>query len=305
MISPQLSIIVPSYNGKDKVIRLLHALEHQSFLSFEVIVVLDGSTDGTAQAIKSKQWNAFPLKIIEQKNKGRAGARNTGAAHATTELLLFFDDDLLFDSNCIEMHIAALATKTNTIFMGQVIEPCKSSDTEIKHYKNYLNQSWAAILEPFRNKMIPSHLTILSAQNVSMPKQLFNTLTGFDERLKDIEDYDFALRAKAAHISVFYLDIARAIHRDFFNFQKYANRSKDYLANRKLASNLKPELYKNDPILTHKISFSQRIVYSILKFPFWLWILDNFNFFKLVYPKSLRYKLYSIIITAYVHKGKK
>ena len=68
MISPQLSIIVPSYNGKDKVIRLLHALEQQTFLSFEVVVVLDGSTDGTAEALNSKPWNIFPLKIIEQKN---------------------------------------------------------------------------------------------------------------------------------------------------------------------------------------------------------------------------------------------
>ena len=299
MTLPQVSIIVPSYNGKDKVIRLLNSLEQQTYQSFEVVVVLDGSTDGSAEALNNNVWNAFPLKIIEQKNKGRAGARNTGAHTATSDLLLFFDDDMIVDVSCIEKHVAAHATKANIIFMGQVVEPCKPSDSEIRKYKDYLNQSWAKILAPFKNNIIPKHLTILSAQNVSISADVFNKLHGFDERLKDIEDYDFALRAKAVDIPIFYLDSAIAIHTDFFNFQKYADRSKDYFKNRLVACQLKPELYINDTIATHQTSFAQRMIYAVLKHPLWLWILDNSNFFKLLYPKKLRYKLYGIIITAY------
>jgi len=298
------SIIIPTFNGKDKLIKLLQSLEKQNVSNVEIIVVIDGSTDGTLHSIQSIPWKLNDLKLIEQKNKGRAGARNTGAREATTELIIFFDDDMIVDSACIETHIKAHTSNPNTIYMGQVIEPSKPHDPEIKLYKDYLNQSWAKVLEPYKNNNIAKHLTILSAQNVSISATVFNKLQGFDERLKDIEDYDFALRAKEEHISIFYLDTAIAIHTDFFDFQKYATRSKDYLKNRKLASQLKPELYISDRILTHTIPFGQRSIYAVLKYPLWLWILDNFNFFKCLYPKKMRYKLYGIIITAYIHGTK-
>ncbi|HSY61540.1 MAG TPA: glycosyltransferase family 2 protein, partial [Cytophaga sp.] len=191
MTSPQVSIIIPSFNGKDKVIRLLNSLEQQTCLALEVVVVLDGSTDGSAEAIYSRVWKLFPLKIIEQKNNGRASARNTGVAHATTDLLLFFDDDMIPAISCVQEFISFHQQHKNIIALGQIIEPASKEDPEIKKYKDHLNITWNNNLTAYRNKIIPNTVVVLSAANFSISTFLFNKLNGFDESLKDVEDYDF------------------------------------------------------------------------------------------------------------------
>ena len=300
----QASVIIPTYNGNDKLMMLLQSLEKQTCTAFEVLVVIDGSTDNTLQKIESVSWNLNALKLIEQTNKGRAGARNSGAQRAQSELLIFFDDDMIVDAACIEKHIEAHTATINRIVMGQVIEPSKKNDPEIRKYKDFLNQSWAGILKPYALKNIPAHLTILSAQNMSVSVALFKALGGFNETLKDIEDYDLALRAKTTNIPVYYLNTAISVHNDFFNFKKYALRSKAYLKNRRLAASLNPGLYATDTILAHKHSRLQQLAYAVLRYPFWLTVLDSCNIFTVLLPKKLRYKLYGIIITAYAHYGR-
>lgn len=300
MTTIQASVIIPTFNGKDKLAGLLKSIERQTRLDIEVIIVIDGSTDATGEQIKSVDWQIPVLRVIEQENKGRAGARNTGAHAAQTNLLIFFDDDMILDAACVERHISENDVAQKRIVMGQVIEPSSETDNEIKKYKNYLNQSWETILTPYRKKNFPENLILLSAQNVSLSKNIFIELQGFDSKLKDIEDYDLALRARSKNIPVYYLDTAIALHADFFSFYKYAARSKDYLKNRRLAARSNPGLYATDKILTHKNSPAQKLIYWFLRYPFWLKMLDSCNVFRFVLPKSLRYKLYGIIITAFV-----
>jgi GT2 family glycosyltransferase len=305
MESVYISIVIPSYNGKEKVLRLLHALEKQTYLSFEVIVVIDGSTDGSAKAILENNWKLFPVIILEQKNKGRAGARNAGFKQAQAKQILFLDDDMIPESNCAKYHVEAFLTHTNAILMGQVIEPCTDLDKEIKQYKNFLNKAWSIITNSYKLNYFPVDLTVLSAQNMSLSTEVFNQLNGFNETLKDIEDYDLALRAKLAEIPTYYLDTALAEHQDDFTFKKYADRSKAYFQNRLLAKKLNPDLYKNDSILNHKHGFLLQILYKIFKYPVWLNMFDSWNILPFCLPKKLRYKLYGVVITAYIHNQDK
>lgn len=304
MTPPQVSIIVPSYNGKDKVIRLLNSLEQQTFLAFEVIVVLDGSTDGSIEALKLNHWKLPSLRVIETKNNGRAGARNTGAREAKYNLLIFFDDDMVIDLMCVEQHSIAADFHLKRIVMGQVIEPCNASDKEIKKYKDYLNKSWAEKIDLYKKQNLPFDYTFLTAQNFSISKMLFAELNEFNPDLKDIEDYDLALRAKSKMIPIYYLDTALAVHCDFFSFHKYALRSKDYLKNRILAAKFNPELYFYDPILNHKNSTLQKLIYPLFKYSFWLTLFDT-NLLAHILPKKMRYQLYGIAITAYIHNQPK
>lgn len=305
MESVDISIVIPSYNGKEKAIRLLHALEKQTYLNFEVIVVLDGSTDDSANEILKTDWKQFSVIILEQENKGRAGARNAGVKIAKSKQILFLDDDMIADINCVKYHVETFALLPNVILMGQVIEPSSISDKEIKKYKNYLNQTWSIVIDPYKANFFPQELTILSAQNMSLGIEIFNQLNGFDEALRDIEDYDFALRAKRENIQTYYLASAFAEHQDDFTFKKYADRSKAYLKNRLLAKQLKPELYKNDPILNHAHSLFLVGIYKLLKYPFWLKMFDSYTIFQFILPKKIRYKFYGIAITAYIHNQDK
>jgi glycosyltransferase involved in cell wall biosynthesis len=81
-------VIVPAYNAAGRIERCLRALEHQSLVPHEVIVVDDGSGDATAAVARE-----LGVRVIRQPNAGPAAARNTGAKAASGELLLFTDDD--------------------------------------------------------------------------------------------------------------------------------------------------------------------------------------------------------------------
>jgi peptidoglycan/xylan/chitin deacetylase (PgdA/CDA1 family) len=89
----RFSVVIPTYQRRDVVAGNVAALQRQEYSDFEVIVVVDGSTDGTAAALGTLRL-PFPLTVIEQKNSGGAAARNAGASAAEGELLLFLDDDM-------------------------------------------------------------------------------------------------------------------------------------------------------------------------------------------------------------------
>src|SRR6266568_2649599 len=84
----RFSIIIPTYERRDLVRRMVAALADQTHDDFEVIVVVDGSTDGTAAALRELGFS-FPLSVLEQTNLGAAAARNAGVAAAGGELFLF------------------------------------------------------------------------------------------------------------------------------------------------------------------------------------------------------------------------
>src|SRR4051812_683556 len=75
----RFSIIIPTFQRREVVLASVQALSASKFKSFEVIVVVDGSTDGTADALRSLHC-PFPITVIEQPNSGAAAARNRGAA---------------------------------------------------------------------------------------------------------------------------------------------------------------------------------------------------------------------------------
>ena len=89
----RFSVVFPTYQRRELALAAVRALERQELRDFEAIVVVDGSTDGTAQALRELR-PSFPFTVLEQPNSGAASARNRGAAAARGEILLFLDDDM-------------------------------------------------------------------------------------------------------------------------------------------------------------------------------------------------------------------
>jgi glycosyltransferase involved in cell wall biosynthesis len=99
----RFSVVVPTYRRRAVVLRNVAALAAQTEADFEVIVVDDGSGDGTPEALRALE-TPFPLTVIEQENLGAGAARNAGAAAARGELLLFLDDDMEADPRLLAEH---------------------------------------------------------------------------------------------------------------------------------------------------------------------------------------------------------
>ena len=82
MRSPNISLIIPVYNVEDYLPDCLDSVLAQSYTDFEVIAVNDGSTDGSREILADYAKKDSRIRIIDQANRGLAGARNTGVAAA-------------------------------------------------------------------------------------------------------------------------------------------------------------------------------------------------------------------------------
>jgi peptidoglycan/xylan/chitin deacetylase (PgdA/CDA1 family)/GT2 family glycosyltransferase len=100
---PRFSVVIPTHQRRERVTRNVAALDRQSLRDFEAIVVVDGSSDGTAEALRALDVG-FELGVVEQENQGVARARLAGAALARGEILLFLDDDMEPDPDLLAEH---------------------------------------------------------------------------------------------------------------------------------------------------------------------------------------------------------
>lgn len=102
----KISVIVPLYNKAQWVLRALDSIRRQSFRNFEVIIVDDGSTDGSFELVA--KIGDPRLRIIRQQNAGPGAARNRGAAEAKGDYLAFLDADDAWDPRYLERSIRIL-----------------------------------------------------------------------------------------------------------------------------------------------------------------------------------------------------
>ncbi|HEY7267967.1 MAG TPA: glycosyltransferase family A protein [Solirubrobacterales bacterium] len=101
----RVSAIVPAFNGERFLEQALRSVVDQSLPPAEVIVVDDGSTDGSAEIAEGF---GEPVRCIRQENTGVAGARNRGLSAAAGELIAFLDQDDLWPEEKLEAQVAAL-----------------------------------------------------------------------------------------------------------------------------------------------------------------------------------------------------
>lgn len=126
---PLVSVIVPNFNYAEYLGSALRAIESQTYPSFEVIVIDDGSTD-TSVDLVTKQFPKF--KLIPQKNKGVNAARNAGINVARGELIALCDADDLWLPTKLEKQVPRFL-KTNIVLVGSHIKQFESDS-----YKSHL-----------------------------------------------------------------------------------------------------------------------------------------------------------------------
>ena len=105
MHRPYFSVVVPTYNRLGRLRHVIAAFERQAYPSdaYEVIVISDGSTDGTDAYLETLR-STMQLRWLTQANQGPAAARNAGVRTAVGEFIVFVDDDVVPEPQLLEEH---------------------------------------------------------------------------------------------------------------------------------------------------------------------------------------------------------
>src|SRR4028118_1349040 len=101
--TPQVSVIIPAYNGDRYIAQAVESVISQTYKNWEIIVVDDGSTDDTRQAL---QPYFDRIRYVYQENQGVAAARNRGIQESRGELIAFLDQDDFFLSDKLAGQVA-------------------------------------------------------------------------------------------------------------------------------------------------------------------------------------------------------
>lgn len=286
------SVIISTYNGEKKIGNLLNALLQQTDQSSEVIVVIDGSNDDTLDVVRSFERKfSGRLRIIVQENRGRAGVRNRGAKEANGDILIFYDDDMTPWRDSIQRH-KSFHENHHAVVSGNSVEPIEPAKTDIQNYKGYLTERWTEKYNEGTTPLRESNF-FFTAANCSVRKEVFQLLSGFDERLTDAEDHDFGYRALKAGIPVVFDKSNKAFHHDPITCISYIKRLRAYANAHTTLSGLYPDRYKKTQMSSTAI---KRMVYKLFAFAFWPHLIDKGGFTFL--PKKQRYKFYDVVIQA-------
>lgn len=284
-----ISVIIPSFNGANRIVRLLRALERQDEKNFETLVAIDGSTDNTLAILNQNSWK-LNLQIITQENKGRAGARNAGAEKASGQMLIFYDDDVEPNPDSISLHLEAL--NSAPISVGQQLEPL-NAPTEFGKYKAEISRKWLAGLG--QDPVVLNNKTLfLTAANMAIKTEVFNKLQGFDSVLKDAEDFDLAVRAITNGHSIIYTPQNLVAHHAFDTCKAYINRQREYRKAHAILISLRDnnELYRKYDVVK---STGKKATYFFV--PGITASAIDMGLFRFL-PKNIRYALYARVISA-------
>jgi glycosyltransferase involved in cell wall biosynthesis len=299
----EVTIVIPTYNGAHKIHHLLHALVDQTYKTFKVVVVIDGSQDETEVAILPFK-DKLAIDVLYQENQGRSGAKNSGAYRAQNGLVIFYDDDMIPHPTSVEKHVRFHVNREGAVLGGNAVENVSSSKTDFQNYKAFLATKWARQYDSEVIQLGKQNL-FLTAANCSMSKDTFNSVGGFNNNLKDAEDFDFAMRAVLKNIPVFFAVNNMATHNDPINCVRYIRRQAEYRKAHDILRKLYPDSVYGVAIQDRPFTKLKRVWYYMFSFDFWVSAIDNSPNLLSVLPQKLRYKIYDWVVYAHSVEYKK
>lgn len=185
----RVSVVIPAYNAAAFIERTLNSVLAQTYTAYEVIVVDDGSADGTHQVVE--RWlarNQVQGSCIRQPNKMIAAARNAGIRASRGEFIALLDADDLWESNKLDAVMKEFAARPNVDLICHNEKITKNGKT----VRVTSNGPW--VNRMYRSLLLEGNALSPSATVLRKEKALF--IGGFRENpeFNSVEDYDFWMR---------------------------------------------------------------------------------------------------------------
>lgn len=145
---PLVSIVVPCYNVEGFLPLCLESIQRQTFVDYEVVLVDDGSTDGTGALCDAWAERDGRFRAVHIENGGLGHARNTGAAASVGELLMYVDGDDLIASECLETLVEAFQGNRVQMAIGKgcrVQEETREVPSSVAHEVSFADMCDALV----------------------------------------------------------------------------------------------------------------------------------------------------------------
>ncbi|HWO41821.1 MAG TPA: glycosyltransferase family 2 protein [Candidatus Eisenbacteria bacterium] len=198
-----ISVIVPVYNDSKNLGECLSALERVARADTEIIVVNDASTDDSAAVAER-----FGVRVVNlPKNSGPAVARNTGARHASGDILFFVDSDVVLAPDALDRLEQAFAPRPDLAAVFGSYDACPRASGLISQYRNLLHH--------FVHQNGNTEASTFWAGCGAIRRGVFEAVGGFDEgrfRWPSIEDIELGYRLRRAGYPILLEKSLQATH---------------------------------------------------------------------------------------------
>jgi len=189
-----VSVIIPTYNRVNYLKNTINSLLNQTNMPYEIIVIDDGSTDGTKEYLEEISQKYKIIKCFYQKNSGPAKARNLGIKKARGNIIAFLDDDEIAHKNWIKVIVETFKKFDNIGGVGGPYIEERSKNIYEKYLKLQFN-----ITNSKNFKKLP-----YLGGNTAFCKKVLQEIGGFDEKLIRGEDVDLSFRIRLKGYKIIY-----------------------------------------------------------------------------------------------------
>ncbi len=187
------TVVVPTYNRADSLIRMLKSLREQKLKQFKVIIIDDNSTDNTLEAIRENKGSLNIKVLHNEKNMGAGYSRNKGIKESKSKYIAFIDDDCTADPEWISDFYSFMESNPDVDGAGGMVFYPRNANILMKsiYYLPQMNENTLAIQDA--GKPIP--VKNLSCTNSIWRRKVLEELGGFDIKLRRGQDTDLSYRA--------------------------------------------------------------------------------------------------------------
>lgn len=293
----RFSIVIPTYNNLDELRLCLQALDNIQRDDFEVFVCIDGSQDGTYKKLRSykPRYEISLLQHPDNRNQGRAAARNLSLDLVKGDFVVFLDSDMRAAPDLLDKH-EEVVKDGNSVSLGHV----EYENRKENIWPRYISTRGISKFKP--GSEVPSQYFI--TPNTALPSKFFKELGGFDENIKGYggEDMEFGHRVMQKYDPRFVYNPAAVVKTiEEKTFDKALEQLRGY------ASSGLPYIIKKYPELNttfwvHKVNsgkFGDRMFGMLTRAPF----TGISKFLLHVTPFGIKKKLMNHLVISAVHAG--